>query len=154
MIFGEQISRRSYIFRVVLIYALVLLSVALPLTVSRYLSQDDGDDSAEVAQFDISQSGMLTQTIEVEFGEAWSKELDIVLENHGAVDVIYTVTVVRDTENLPLTLTWDGNVEEAVLKSGAADTRILTVAWTGAHDSAYSGEIDRVRVTVVCEQID
>ncbi len=147
-------SRRKRIFLFVLVYALVLLCLALPLTVSRYLSEDDTGDGAEVAQFDVSQSGTLTQTVALEFGEVWTRELDIVLKNQGEVDVIYTVTVTRGTENLPLTFTWDGDVDDAELQVGETVTRRLTVAWTGPHDYIYSGEIDHVQVSVACEQID
>ena len=149
-----QKKRRKRILLVLSLYALVLLTVALPLTLSRYLTSGEGGDSAEVAQFDVSQSGTLTQTLEVEFGAVWTKSFDIVLENNGEVDVAYTVAVVRDTENLPLTFTWDGDVDGATLKSGEDITRTLTVTWSGTHDYQYSGEIDRVHVTVICEQVD
>ena len=147
-------GRRKRILLFVLVYALVLLCLALPLTVSRYLSEDGTGDGAEVAQFDVSQSGTLTQTVALEFGEVWTRELDIVLKNQGEVDVICTVTVTRGSENLPLTFTWDGDVDGAELQAGETLTRHLTVAWSGPRDYIYSGEIDRVQVTVTCEQID
>jgi len=150
---------RAYLLRLILIYALVLLCVAVPVTVSRYVASDDAQDQAGVAKFDITQSGTLTKTIEdLSFGGSeWEHTYTFEITNHSEVDVLYSVAV-TSSGNLPLVFLWDGAatavpLEGKKLESGSdSATHSLTVRWDGPKSAQYSGLVDRIFVTVVCEQ--
>ena len=134
---------------------LALLCLAVPVTLSRFLDGDADGDNAQVAYFEILQSGTLTKTITPVFGSVWTYTYDITLENNSEVDVTYTVSVVRSTENLPLSFTWSDGTNTGTLKAnGDTVTKTLTIAWDGARDVKFSGEMDPLNVTVTCEQLD
>ena len=150
-------DRRFYLVRGLLICALISLCVMIPITVSRYVSQSEAQDSATVAEFDISQEGVLSKPLNVRFGAIKEEDYRIKLTNKSDVAVRYTVKINQETDNLPLIFIWDDGqgVCEGMLTYGDQVTRMLTVTWDeNQKDYSYSGQIDRITVSVICEQID
>lgn len=145
-----------------ILFCLTLFSVHLTSGLyARYTTSASGSDSARVARFDIKQTGELMQLIELDVWPGFtSEDYTIVLENNSEVAVAYTVSVERLTENLPLTLTIDGEsglAASGTMQANAVDSvnYRLQIAWgSGGNDERLSYEIDAIRVTVRVEQID
>lgn len=159
MNFRYERASSASLFKTLFLCVLVLLCVAVPVTVSRYVTSDDTQDGAGVATFRVTQTGTLTQTItNVSFGTAaWEHAYTFAIENNSEVDVVYSVNV-ESSGNLPLEFLWDGAVtptpiEGKKLESGGdAASHSLIVRWVGPKDAQYSGLIDQITVTVICEQ--
>ncbi len=159
MKFRYEKASRAYLFRILLVYVLILLCIAVPITVSRYVASDNAQDQAGVAKFNVTQSGTLTQTIsDVSFGGGeWEHAYTFTIENNSEVGVVYSVEV-TSSGNLPLEFLWDGAetatpLEDKRLESdGDEATHSLVVRWAGPKDAKYSGLIDMITVTVTCEQ--
>ena len=159
MTFEKRRTGRFYIFQILLIYVLIVICLAMPITVSRYISHGEGGDDAQAAVFEITQEGSLTKTLELTMGSdnVWSFEEDIRIVNGSETDIWVTVQVETVTQNLPVTFIWDDDrVDPILLQSGGELSRTLEIAWDDAiaKDYTYSGEIDRISVTVICEQRD
>ncbi len=132
---------------------------------ARYTTTAQGGDSARVAKFSIHGSGELMQPIAASLVPGTAEDVTLVIKNDSEVAVKYTVTVTRETDNLPLTLQLkaeggeDGPTHTVQQLPGShTDTYTLHIDWPAAAESAEDlalmGMVDYITVTVTAVQID
>ncbi len=138
---------------------------------ARYAASALNSNSARVAKFSIEGSGRLLQSVKAELIPGGSQDVEIVIENNSEVAVEYTVTVTKETDNLPLligvkksgsadpALTADtATITEQQIAGSHTDTYTLRIVWPAEEeadrDPSRMGMVDHIVVTVTAVQID
>ena len=141
--------------RALLILLLVLALCTLGEVTARFVSRAVGSDAANVAKFDVTVAGTMTESFgisESELAPGESFEKTVSVTNNSDVTIRYTVRV-ESTGNLPLDFSW--TEYSKTLGVGESDSHDLTVTWRTEETSfLYSREVDDVRIHVTCEQVD
>lgn len=133
---------------------------------ARYSSEAEGEDSARVARFEVTETGTVLTSDIVEAlipGETVVRTVSV--ENKSEVAVKYSVTLVNLTGNLPLALSLEkasgGKTDGAaydVLGIGESADYNVVLYWPDDRpedrSAEYSGKIDQVRVVLTAEQVD
>lgn len=146
-------------------FSLILLVVVTSLTVvnlaAKYRSSTGSDDSARIAKFEITETGVSTFDISTESfypGYEVTKELQI--HNKSEVAVDYTVTA-STSGVLPLEIEIDGDAgnpltfSRQLVPNGAMTVFDITVRWPEEYnDVEYSGKLDLLKLTVSVTQAD
>ncbi|MBE6972008.1 MAG: hypothetical protein E7446_07850 [Ruminococcaceae bacterium] len=157
----------SLCFAVVLLYLTVFsLHTSGGGIYARYSSEVEGEDSARVARFEVTETGTVLTNDIVEAmipGETVIRTVSV--ENRSEVTVKYSVTLVNLTGNLPLALSLEkisgGETDGAaydVLNVGETADYNVVLYWPDDRPedrcAEYSGKIDQVRVVLTAEQTD
>ncbi len=126
---------------------------------ARYSTSASGSDSARVARFSISENlTEQSQTIVISMapGDA-SVNYPITVTSNSEVTVKYTLELIRETNNLPLSIA----ITEATGTIAAGDTAPRTVnaaiSWAAGDEAKnyrYSQEIDLITVRLTVEQVN
>jgi len=147
-------------------YFLVATLVFTGVTFSGYITVTAAEDTARVARFEISESGLQEHYITASIipGESAVQELKI--QNKSEVAVEYTIKVEKLTDNLPVAFRIgetesEGNVftytQTLQPNETAENTYTLELIWPDtpeARDPAYSRQVDLLKVTVSAVQKD
>ena len=137
---------------------------------ARYITSAAGTDYARVAEFDITQTGTLTESFTLPIAPGGSIQRAVTVRNSSEVAVNYRIAVSNPEDNLPLefsavdsgntplTLTGSGNAVElagSLAQGGDSETYTLTIRWKdGYTDDFYAGKVDLIRITLIAEQAD
>lgn len=137
---------------------------------ARYKVSSSGGDGARVARFDVERAGNLfLNGIDVDLDPSSDAKLcaDITVANHSEA-TIRCVPTVDTTGNLPVIYYWSTDSTgadaskvvtqvELAPNDSATVQLYLFVEWSdeaGASSHTYRREIDSVKVTLTCEQVD
>lgn len=163
-------SKKTYNKSIILIIVFLLfvftVGIITPITVARYLSKTQSNNSTTVAKFiDLNSNDVVNKTIisDVYFTPEDTQEItkEIAINNNGETDVICTLQV-HTTNNLPLNYSWNikGNnvisnelTYDSLISVGTTVTYQLNISWNEDVDNYFSSyEFDYIYVTVQCEQ--
>lgn len=163
---GKHVTKRSrrVPLSVWLAYLLVATLIATGVTFSGYVTEAYGSDSARVAKFEVSESGHMFASVPTSNlypGAVVYYKIEV--DNKSEVAIRYTITPTNATRNLPLELSvvdQDNDQGQVItdggeLAPGAEGTYYLKLKWPVEHNSVeYSGQVDRIQLELLAEQID
>lgn len=138
---------------------------------ARYTSSKQSVNDARVAVFSVKGGGELTKPIAAKLVPGETSEHTLIITNNSEVAVDYTITVTKETNNLPLefSVTKEGVVPESWSKDNMTlneqqipgshdDKYILHIKWIANEDKdkdlALAGMVDHITVTVTATQAD
>lgn len=130
---------------------------------ARYVTSSSGEDGARVAQFNITESGTATSTINVTLQPGETEEYPVDVTNNSEVTIAYEIDVQNKYKNLPLeTKMLDTNGNEITNNSSeisANDTKShqykLQISWPkDKQDEEYAGKTDQLEITLRAVQKD
>lgn len=169
-----KIKYNSFMYLVSILLCLTLLSLHFVTGLyAKYVSSDSVLENARVASFYLEAEGPLSRHIQVDLipGDHIQQTLKVV--NSSDVTLHYTLTIINETENLPLEFIFkkDGESEpyeavhgeylvEMVLEPGQqTDIYTLDISWPiiqGQHDANidYMGMLDYLSINIYAIQID
>ena len=162
---------------VYMMYILVATVVCTGVTFSSYISTVSGGDEARVAKFDVTETGLNSfESVAVTVKRPGTEqEFDLNITNNSEVSVRYTVTIMNQSDNLPLhflvqqndggTMDWDKTnaaqtlyTFEEVLAPGAVKAYKLLVYWPDTDPeftkTSYAGKTDTLKVQITANQED
>jgi len=155
--------KRKYSYNPAMVLAMILLCLTLISThltaglYARYTTTDTGEDSARVAKFEVTETGIFVDTMVAEILPGDSEERTIQVENKSEVAVNCTVTLTNVYNNLPIKLLINGaeNTCSIPLAPGATGTYNVKFDWDAPEaDLSYIGKVDLIEVQILAEQID
>jgi len=126
---------------------------------ARFVSGSEGSDSARVAKFNFTGSGEMLESFMVEMLPGDEQQKKIKINSEAEVALRYTITA-TSTGNLPLTMKLDGataTLTGEISAGGSLMDKVhtLTIAWPADKTAyTYNREIDQIKITVLCEQMD
>ena len=128
---------------------------------AKYISKSEGDDSARVAKFSITDGNAYLSAepiLEIAPGE---RLLTVEVENNSEVAVDYIVTFENMTDNIPLKFSVGGSEPQlfgcsvpTALAPGASATVTAKVIFEKEGALGYIGMVDKIGITLTAEQID
>ncbi len=142
---------------------------------ARYTSSKQSVNDARVAVFSVKGGGELTKPIVAKLVPGETSEHTLIITNNSEVAVDYTITVTKETNNLPLEFRLtDSDPDNPEVLSGWSpdgctctvkqipgshnDRYILHIKWTANEDKdkdlALAGMVDHITVTVTATQAD
>lgn len=123
---------------------------------AKYVSGASGSNNARVAKFGVMQEGAAVQQITVEYAyPGFCEEYPVIVTNHSEVDIVYNISVVNKTNQLPLQFRMlSENGKEiasngAKISAGDSSEHIykLEVSWSADQaDPAYAGKTDVIDI--------
>ena len=155
--------KRKYSYNPAMVLAMILLCLTLISThltaglYARYTTTDTGEDSARVAKFEITETGIFVNTLVAEILPGDSEKRTIEVVNKSEVAVNCTVTLKNVYNNLPIKLLINGaeNTCSIPLAPGATGTYNVKFDWpTTGNNLPYIGKVDLIEVQILAEQID
>jgi len=144
---------------VYVMYLLVATVVFTGVTFSSYISSTVGQDTARVAKFEVTGTGMQEIQINAEAMVPGSQITKLfTVQNASEVSVKLTITAELMYNKLPLQLTIN-SVEHQLISTLAVgsseQTYDLVISWPSAHsDVQWAGKTDVIRLIVNAQQID
>lgn len=164
--FHESNTKGNIVIRVAAVMLCLTLFSTYLVTglLARYSTSSQSGDYARAAKFSIERSGVLSQTIAADIAPGSTKAMDITIENKSEVAVEYTVEIVKETNNLPLTFRLgEGGAEnpnritftDRQAPVSTQKTYTLNIGWKAEDNSPERmGMVDHITVTVTAAQID
>jgi len=159
-----------------ILLCLVLISTYMTADLfARYTAEGQGSDSARVAKFEIEADNLRFSTqMRTDIAPGVTTGDTIVVSNNSEVAVKYSVKVIKETDNLPLSfeVSTDGGSYEAMtqvmkdgqptgeytieknLVYGAAVNHVIRIIWDRQGAEQYMGMVDEIRIEIEAEQID
>lgn len=143
--------------------AVLLLLVAITTSIvlgqfASYKTAAPDSDNARVARFQITESGTLTQTLNVSLVPGETIDITLQVTNGSEVAIDYSVIAKNIYENLPLTLSvLEGETEatQTRLNVGESKNLVLRISWpSDKNDAVYAGQVDLIRVILTATQVD
>ena len=135
--------------------SLTIISLSLVVTtISKYVSSRIDDHSSTIAKFDVSEileNGGLEQVLNVNLKPGESITENVIVTNSGDVQIRYSISIINETNNLPLTFTsYDG-----VINPHTNDVSCpITISWPEEQNNpSYSGKVDVIKISIVVEQV-
>jgi len=133
---------------------------------ARYTTTATGSDTARVAKFDITGTGLQTMDITADLSPGGSETCNLQIKNNSEVAVEFKATIQKQTDNLPLDfsvrLENDSELQESNqfvftdrMDPGELTIYKLYILWPEDKNSpVYSDLVDYIQVTVDATQID
>lgn len=134
---------------------------------ARYTTSASGSDSARVAKFEIVGGEVVSEKITASLVPGANISCPLTIQNKSEVAVEYEVTVINETNNLPLSfrvydesaegyLEGDGTSFSANLSANGDEKNYnLLIEWSKERNAPeYAGMVDQIQVTVSATQID
>ena len=150
---------------VILITLLVLVLISFSMTgnlLARYATTADGTETARVAKFNISETGISEIVVSSQnFYPGYTLVQPIEINNNSEVAIDYSLTVEILTDNLPLVLNMNGEegrriiINKKLQPNSGKEEYTLNILWPEAENSLdYSMMVDAIKLSVNAVQID
>ena len=138
---------------------LVMLSTSIVAgRYARYTTSASGYDSARIARFSVTESGILRETFKVKIAPGEAIPIEVLLKNDSEVTVAYTISAENYYRNLPLEFTvidTAAQLPAEPLAPGETKTLALQVCWQADKtDNQYIGMVDLIHLTICITQVD
>lgn len=155
-------NRKPHVFMLhaaAVLLILVLLSTCMVAgRYARYTTVASDEDSARVAKFSVTETGVFREKVKVDMIPGQTVQLEIHIKNDSEVAVEYTVTAKNEYENLPLEFSLIDNgqaVTAAVLAPEKEKNLLYQISWPASENSdQYIGMVDLIHLTIQVSQID
>ena len=134
---------------------LAIISLSLvATTISKYVSSKIDDNKSTIAKFDVSElleNGGIEQVLNVNLKPGESITENVIVTNSGDVQIRYSISIINETSNLPLTFTsYDGVINPHTSNQSCP----ITISWPEDKNSpSYSGKVDVIKISISVEQV-
>ena len=124
---------------------LAIISLSLvATTISKYVS-------SKIDVSELLENGGIEQVLNVNLKPGESITENVIVTNSGDVQIRYSISIINETSNLPLTFTsYDGVINPHTSNQSCP----ITISWPEDKNSpSYSGKVDVIKISISVEQV-